>query len=76
MQDSSQKRKHRAMPLEVGGALRFRLEAQDRGRRSEVRDQSPSLKLRRGKVGSGQTTEDSPPSPYGLRRDKEDRKVY
>jgi hypothetical protein len=25
--------------LEVGGALRFRLEAGDRGRRSEVRDQ-------------------------------------
>ena len=47
--ESKKSIEHRAMPLEVGGALRFRLEAQDRGRRSEVRDQSPSLKLRRAK---------------------------
>ena len=42
------------MPLEVGGALRFRLEGEDRGRKSEIRGH--------------------PSSPYGLRRDKEDRR--
>ena len=64
------------MPLEVGGALRSRLEAaafasrlrrgkEDRGRRSEVRDQPPSLKLRR-EEDRRQTTED--------RRRTEDRR--
>ena len=35
---------HRAMPLEVGGALRLRLEAEGRRQKSEVRDQTSEVR--------------------------------
>ena len=51
------------MPLEVGGALRFRLEAE--GRRETTR--------RSGDAARKAKDRGHPSSPYGLRRDKEGR---